>query len=325
MMNNQKGFVTLATGKDHYYQLAANLLESYIFSTDSNRMPFAIICDRENEYTKNFDKVVLINNPSNSYMDKIEMLNLAPFEENIFIDADSLVYKDINDLFPVFDGLNGVRFIGRKLPLNTTVGWFRYDDIGDYKEEIKFIPSFHGGVFYFKNDSLTKEIYAMAKQICIDYSKYKFAEFEKPADEPIFALCTAVLQVEPIENNTVANHTVIFAPGHKFKCDILKHKLKKTKALGGIRIKPEDYKILHWQNKNTHGIRYKKEVKKLMNRNNSAKCFLVEAEYILKRICGLSLDILKNISENIKIYVTEHQKLRATLHKIKHIFKKRKL
>ncbi len=150
MTSNKRGFVTLATGIDHYYKLAANLLESYIFNTSSNRLPFAIICDRNNEYTKKFDKIVLINNPTNSYMDKIEMLNLAPFEENIFIDADSLVYRNIDDMFSIFDGMTGVRFIGRKLPLNSKGGWFQHENTGAYKKEITFIPSFHGGYSFLR-------------------------------------------------------------------------------------------------------------------------------------------------------------------------------
>lgn len=49
-----RGFITIATGGDWYYQLAENLLLSYrLFS--EKPMPFAILCDRENEHTKCFD------------------------------------------------------------------------------------------------------------------------------------------------------------------------------------------------------------------------------------------------------------------------------
>lgn len=49
-----RGFITIATGKELYYQLAQNLLKSYrLYSR--NPMPFAILCDRENTYTEQFD------------------------------------------------------------------------------------------------------------------------------------------------------------------------------------------------------------------------------------------------------------------------------
>ena len=48
-----KGFVTIACGKDEYYQMACNLLKSYKLHNPDG-VPFAILCDRENEYTKQF-------------------------------------------------------------------------------------------------------------------------------------------------------------------------------------------------------------------------------------------------------------------------------
>ena len=52
-----KGFVTIATGRDEYYRLAHNLLLSYKYFTKSP-LPFALLCDRENEYTSDFDQIV---------------------------------------------------------------------------------------------------------------------------------------------------------------------------------------------------------------------------------------------------------------------------
>ena len=57
-----RGFITIATGKELYYQLAKNLLLSYKLFTDQP-YPFAIMCDRENEYTKDFDDIVILENP----------------------------------------------------------------------------------------------------------------------------------------------------------------------------------------------------------------------------------------------------------------------
>lgn len=76
-----RGYVTLAVGDEKYYKLAVNLLKSYRLHTDET-LPFAIVCDRENKYTKMFDKTVIIKNPSRTYVDKLEILNLDIFNEN---------------------------------------------------------------------------------------------------------------------------------------------------------------------------------------------------------------------------------------------------
>ena len=101
-----RGFVTLAVGDEKYYKLATNLLNSYKYNT-KNFMPFAIIADRCNEYTEKFDKVVLLERATYSYMDKLEMLNHPPYDENIFIDADCLAYGDINEFWRYFPESGG--------------------------------------------------------------------------------------------------------------------------------------------------------------------------------------------------------------------------
>lgn len=85
--------MTIATGHQRYYRLAQNLLLSYHqFATEL--YPFAIIADRENEITTQFDHVIVISDASNSYNDKLKLFRELPYEETIFIDADSLAYGD---------------------------------------------------------------------------------------------------------------------------------------------------------------------------------------------------------------------------------------
>ena len=81
-----RGFVTIATGDALYYQLAGNLLASYKLYTDSP-YPFAILCDRKNEITEQFDDVVIFPDAKRNYFDKFELLIRAPYDETIFIDG----------------------------------------------------------------------------------------------------------------------------------------------------------------------------------------------------------------------------------------------
>ena len=216
-LSNQ-GFFTLATGKDEYYELAYNLLLSYRKST-KNPMQFAIMCDRENEYTKFFDKVVIIDNPTNSYLDKISMLKNPPFEKSIFIDSDILIYDDINILFSYFNIKSGLSCPGRALDVNSSSGWFLKEDIGEYKDKISFIPTMHSALIFIVNDETTKSMYNKALEIIDNYSSFKFTYFEKPADEPVLALCMSIFNIKPIE---VPKNTFVFKVVGKIKADIRK-------------------------------------------------------------------------------------------------------
>lgn len=88
-----RGFVTIATGKDNYYYQARNLLRSFRLYNQGEK--FAIICDRINEFTEEFDDVIILQNCTFSYRDKFRILTDCPYDENIFIETDCLVYKNL--------------------------------------------------------------------------------------------------------------------------------------------------------------------------------------------------------------------------------------
>lgn len=259
-----RGFVTVAVGEKKYYKLAENLLKSYKYSTNEP-MPFAIIADKSNEITKLFDKVVLLKKPSCSYLDKLEMLNDPPFEENIFIDADCLIYGDINEYWKYFPK-RGTTCFGKSLPLTSQDGWSKINDIGEYKEKISFIPSLHGGIIFFRNDDLTKKIYTLAFEIAEQYSQYSFRYFKNPADEPVLALSMAVNESHPIELKEDAARMFVFYPAvKKVHMDISK---KKLCYLNNSNQWINNVLVLHWQNQNTQTPKYKIEIKR-MNGNMS--------------------------------------------------------
>ncbi len=198
MERKQRGFVTIATGKEHYYKVAYNLLCSY--RLNAGNYPFAIICDRENEYTAAFDKVVLMKDPSRSYMDKLRLFDHMPYDETIFIDADCLVYGDIDRWWEFFERADDCSAFGRIYRnLNTKNGWFRPEGMGKYRDKISYVPSFSSGVLYLRKTDTCAEVFRIAKDAAEHYSDYPFALFKDPADEPVIALGMAVTGCKPRE------------------------------------------------------------------------------------------------------------------------------
>ena len=119
----KKGFITIATGDERYYRMARTLLRSYR-QTCTDPLPFALIADRENEFTSEFDSVIILEHPSYSWMDKLSLLQVCPFDENIFIDADCLIYQDINFLWESFSAADDFSCFGKVLPMESHEGWF---------------------------------------------------------------------------------------------------------------------------------------------------------------------------------------------------------
>ena len=207
----KRGFVTIATGKKQYYILAWNLMRSYRhFAQES--LPFAIIADRENEYTKDFDDVILISDSSNNYNDKLKLFRELPYDETIFIDADSLAYADLNIWWDIFSQAGDFSLFGYAWrDLNCGRGWFIPSGMKEYKDSIKFIPDFNGGVYYMRNTEACKKVFDIANCCAEHYHDYSFNGFKDAADEPVLALGMAVCGFEPIDKSG----ELVFAPQKK--------------------------------------------------------------------------------------------------------------
>ena len=186
-----RGFITIATGKEMYFQFAKNLLLSYKLYCDTP-LPFAIMCDRENEYTALFDDVVLFQKTEHPYFDKFELLKLAPYDETIFIDSDCLAYADLNQFWDFFADADSFSASGSNYPIDSERGLFRKEEVGIYSERVHWKPAIHGGLYYIRKDAQCDAIYRDCRYIAEHYTDFHWPDFCAPfADEPVLCLAMA--------------------------------------------------------------------------------------------------------------------------------------
>lgn len=156
-VNITRGFVTLAVGSDRYYQFARNMLRS--FRMRHSEYPMAIICDRENEYTKEFDKVVIIDEENANYLAKFRILIDSPYDESIFIEPDCLIYHNIDHFFDLLSGgCDFTSFGWNDGPLDP---WFAHPGkfIARFGEKVRTIPAFCPGYFFIRKSAVCEKIY----------------------------------------------------------------------------------------------------------------------------------------------------------------------
>ena len=258
-----KGFITIATGKEQYYEIARNLLRSYRFTT-KEPLPFALLCDSENEYTTEFDEVRFFENPTRSYLDKLNMFDLLPYDINIFIDADCLCFGDINRLFDIFKDADDFCCYGRVLTLDDKTGWFEYENLNeDLQKQIDYVVGLHGGIYYMRKTEVCKKVLDDAKAFAKNYADYKFkGKFETPGDEPVVALSMAVNKCKPIPHDFTS---LICWWEHEnlFKLDITNN-YAFCVPLNTIT------DIVHWGTRFTKSIPYCKELAALQLNLNGA-------------------------------------------------------
>ena len=186
-----RGFITIATGKELYYQLAKNLLLSYKLFCNSP-YPFAIMCDKENEYTALFDDVVLFQPGEHPYFDKFRLLKETPYDETIFIDADCLAYADLNGFWDYFASADDFSAAGSNYAIDSERGLFQIDEIGPYQERVHWKPSIHGGLYFIRKSAVCNAIYEDCQNIAQHYGDYHWPDICAPyADEPVLCLAMA--------------------------------------------------------------------------------------------------------------------------------------
>lgn len=249
-----KGFVTIAAGDESYYRIARNLLRSYRMNT-GRPLPFALLADRENMYTKEFDQVFLIPDASFSYLDKLKLADMLPFDNTIFIDADCLAYGDLNRLFDVFTQADDVSCFGRVLPLDDHTGWFDYDSLSpEMQSGISYVVGLHGGIYYLRKSEKSRKVFAQARELVREYDRFHFkGRFTTPGDEPVIALSMALHGCRPVPFTKDAICCYWEHEGG-MKLDFAGH-------TATLREEPENrYLLVHWGTRFTQSLEYREQI-----------------------------------------------------------------
>ncbi len=291
-----KGFITVATGSEKYYKMAVNLLHSYRYCS-SSPLPFAIIADEHNQFTKEFDQVCIFDAAKCNYLDKLEMFEHLPYDINIFIDADCLVYRDINRLFDEFSDADDFSCFGRVLPLDDKTGWFEYDNLrDDIKTQIDYVVGLHGGIYYMRKTDLCRKVFDTAKEFSKDYYSYGFkGNFANPGDEPLIALSMAVNKCKPIKHDSSAIYCY-------WECE---NSIKLSMKNNSAYIIPENAytDIVHWGTRFTSKPVYLKQVSALdLLRENKSGIILTlsDLRYNISIIYARILSFVKRAFNKIK-------------------------
>ena len=327
-MNETRGLVTVATGSKKYYKVALNLLKSYrAFSKEP--LPFCILADEENEYTRQFDDTIILKSPQHSFLDKIYVFNNIPYKETLFVESDCIAYGDLNlFLEPLRESKQDFALFGTNYPLNHAFnraewGWFTPQQIseggGTYK--VNFIPRFGSTVMYLKQGLVCEQMYRICQDVWMHADDYHFL----PLDDELIAVATSVMNCQCV--NGSKEYDVVVYPFYKNKkWNPIPNMERKNLSYDRSEYGHVDGALLcHWGNVNTTKPLYKREVAMLnniINGTNRANIFWNKIVYFLLLVQDAMLFIPKKVKASIQNFICKHPKLRTTLKPIEIIYKK---
>lgn len=256
----ERGFLTVATG-EYFHYLAVNMRNSYHYS-QKKKYPLCVITDPDGEplLREYFDDVVVIQEKNAGYLNRLKVQALSPYDETIFIDADTLIVRDISDWWDVF-GNSGydVAVWGWNCEITSPRCGKLISQKAAQKYGITRYIGFNGGVYYFKKTEKAARIYARAVELLDTYIEDEQYLFNgKMGDEPVMAVALLENDIYGVEDPQ--KERMFCTPGmHNLKIDLLAGKCTFIKY--DYRVNPA---VMHWGTGDTKKPVYRREVQ-IMN------------------------------------------------------------
>lgn len=191
----QRGLITVAIGKKYVTQAKYLALSCMINSSSTLR---AVITDFPDLLSSYYDIVINWEKDDDPFSIKTRLYDLTPFDETLFLDADSLVFNLLDSFFLHLQNKNFVYF-GDKL--NSGIWYFNIKEICK-KIQAQWLPQLNSGMFLFNKSEISKDIFSKAfyyfthhkdEGINIPFFRNNFYP-----DEPFFSISLALNGIEPL-------------------------------------------------------------------------------------------------------------------------------
>ena len=198
MTDTTRAVLTIATGKRLYLDMAITLARSFQWWHRESAIEFVIATDIADPLPADLAGVrVLRFKPGElgvGFSMKLQLDRLAPADQTLFIDSDSLC---LGPLEPVFD-----RFAGAPVAvLGTRVSegeWF-----GDIARQcanfgIPAMPRFNGGVYYLERGERCKAVYDKARELEAHYDALGLVRLRGSPNEELLMSISMALHGCPV-------------------------------------------------------------------------------------------------------------------------------
>jgi hypothetical protein len=198
-MEISKGLITIAIG-EKYVRQARYLAYSALLHTPHALR--AVVTDKPELLTDLYD-IVISHNPDygDPFATKTRLYLYTPFEETLYVDADSLIIHNFDSYWTC---LAGQSFVYEGTLLQEGEWYFDIDKI-IRQLSLPWIPKFNSGMFLFRNDETTRAVFDTAfdylanqkeKNLGVDFFRGTMLP-----DEPFLAIALAQHGIKPADDH----------------------------------------------------------------------------------------------------------------------------
>ncbi|MDO3643059.1 hypothetical protein [Mucilaginibacter sp. L3T2-6] len=224
-MSNRRWILTIATGKQMYMELAANLARSFIWWHPETDIKFRLVTDMPRKVPADIaGKIDVVTiRPGElgvGFTPKLYLDKLAPEGQTLFVDSDCLIFSKLDKIFEAFNG-HKVSVSGNYIAGGE---WFGDIDKICRRFNLPHIPKFNGGIYYLENGPEAKKVYELARTLEGEYDEIGFVRLRnRPNDEVLMALAMQIEGMTPVIDDSTFMSDPQACPG-RYRLDIIKGK-----------------------------------------------------------------------------------------------------
>lgn len=198
-----RGIITISIGDSFYNSLAADLARS--LEVHCPDIPRAIITNRTDspELSRLYQHLIQpVDEESYAFSHKLLLNDYSPFEETLYIDADSLVFRDLGFIWEQYKD-QSVGFQGR---VSREGEWYKQDMAQLIaKLDLSCMVQIQTGLLYFDKSDKSEEFFAIARDTYPKLPELGFRIWEHRAkdamsDEPAFGISASKLGLMPAKD-----------------------------------------------------------------------------------------------------------------------------
>ncbi|MEO5910952.1 MAG: hypothetical protein ABIP95_08690 [Pelobium sp.] len=203
-----KTIITIAAGQKLYVEYACNLALSFLYWNKNTTINFLLITDLPEFIPETIkERIQILSVDSHDielgFSSKLSLHKFLNTGENLFIDADCLIYGNLLPVFEAFK-IQTVSAIGHVVKEGINMAFV--DDIcKTIKQlEVSYFPVICGSVYYFNTEQKVSlnEFFTFAHKVRVDYESLGLIKLRnKENEEPIIALSMAKFNFMPIIDN----------------------------------------------------------------------------------------------------------------------------
>lgn len=204
MNTPHRGIITMAYGSKKYIEMAKTLARS--LQLTNPHTPRAIVTDVQDAELEQLFDYCIPSNPKygSNFRQKLYLDLYSPFEKTMYIDCDSIVVRDLGEMWAAYDGKPFGVVAGVMVSADGySDQWGAGLDRVMTRFDIDAMPKFNGGVYYFEKSEIGRTIFEMPRSWVNQFEAYGFpvARGDGPDDQMMISVAMALNGVGLFDDN----------------------------------------------------------------------------------------------------------------------------